>query len=199
VEYGFLSGLGLTSSAGLNAYIPLLVLALADRFSNQVTLAQPYDFLSSTIGIIIIIVLLTIEIAVDKVPGIDHMNDLLQSAIRPASGGILMMSTTHDTVHLNPALAMILGLLIAGGVHAAKALSRPVITISTAGLGNPIISMVEDGVAIITSIIAVIFPLIVIAAIIVFGALLFWAYRLIRRFNLRSSRHPSSPPQTLRQ
>jgi hypothetical protein len=109
------------------------------------------------------------------------------------------MSTTHDTVHLNPALAMILGLLIAGVVHAAKALSRPVITVSTAGLGNPIISMVEDGVAVITSIIAVIFPLIVIAAIIVFGVLLFWAYRRIRRFNLPSSRRPTSPPQTLRQ
>ncbi|MGH2535523.1 MAG: DUF4126 domain-containing protein [Thermomicrobiales bacterium] len=191
MEYGFLSGLGLSASAGLNAYIPLLVLALADRLSDKVTLDRPYDFLSSTPGIVIILLLLTVETVVDKIPGIDHVNDLINSAIRPAAGAILMMAATNEGVSLNPALAMVIGLLVAGGIHAGKALSRPAITVSTGGIGNPVISMIEDAASAITAVVAVVLPLIVIAAIVAFGALLYWAYRRIRRLRFRAP--PGSP------
>lgn len=197
MEYGFLSGLGLSASAGLNAYIPLLVIALADRLSDDVTLDRPYDFLSSTPGIIIILILLTIETVVDKIPGVDHVNDLIQSAIRPAAGAILMMAATNEGVGINPAIALVLGLIVAGGIHAGKALSRPPITVATGGLGNPVISMIEDAASAVTAIIAVLLPLIVIALIVVCAALLYWSYRRIRRFRLRP---PPRPPrsQTLR-
>jgi hypothetical protein len=186
VEYGFLSGLGLSSSAGLNAYIPLLVLALADRLSDEVTLDRPYDFLSTTPGIVIILVLLSVETIVDKIPGVDHFNDLIQSAIRPAAGAILMMAATNEGVSINPAVAMVIGLITAGGVHAGKALSRPAITVSTGGIGNPVVSVLEDAISALTAIIAIVFPLLVIALAIAFGLLLFWAYRRIRRFRLRA-------------
>jgi len=68
VETAILTGLGLAAPAGLNAYIPLLALALADRATTLVTLEAPYDALSSNLGIAILIVLLTIEVAVDKIP-----------------------------------------------------------------------------------------------------------------------------------
>ncbi|MGH2559011.1 MAG: DUF4126 domain-containing protein [Thermomicrobiales bacterium] len=191
MEYGFLSGLGLSASAGLNAYIPLLVIALADRLSDEVTLDRPYDFLSSTPGIVIILLLLTVETIVDKIPGVDHFNDLIHSAIRPAAGAILMMAATNEGVNLNPALAMVFGLFVAGGVHAGKALSRPAITVSTGGVGNPVISMLEDAVSAITAVIAVVLPLVVIALIAASAVLLYWSYRRIRRWRLRAP--PSSP------
>jgi hypothetical protein len=198
MELGFLSGLGLSSSAGLNAYIPLLTLALFDRLSNQITLDQPYDFISSTTGIVIILLLLTIETVVDKVPGADHLNDLVQSAIRPAAGAILMMASTTEAIHLNPALAMILGLFVAGGIHAAKAVSRPAITVSTGGLGNPVISLMEDVISVVMAVVAVLIPILVILLLILFGFILYWAYRRIRRFRLTSpGRHSTS--RTLRQ
>ena len=89
METAILTGIGLAAPAGLNAYIPLLALALADRATTQVTLHAPYDVLSSNIGIAILIVLLTIEIAVDKIPGVDHVNDIIQSFVRPAAGAIV--------------------------------------------------------------------------------------------------------------
>ena len=146
-----LTGLGLAAPAGLNAYLPLLILALADRFSDAVTLAPPYDFLSSNWGIAILIVLLTIELVVDKVPGLDHANDLIQSAIRPAAGAVLAMAATSDVAAINPVLALLLGLVAAGSVHAAKATSRPAITLTTGGLGNPLVSVGEDALAAVTS------------------------------------------------
>jgi hypothetical protein len=197
VEFGFLSGVGLSASAGLNAYIPLLVLALADRLSDEVTLDRPYDFLSSTPGIVIILLLLTVETVVDKIPGVDHVNDLISSAIRPAAGAIVMMAATNEGVNLNPALAMVLGLLVAGSIHAGKALSRPAITVSTGGVGNPVVSMLEDAASAITAVIAVVLPIIVIFIIAAFAALLFWAYRRIRRFRFRAP-PPSKSSSTLR-
>jgi Domain of unknown function (DUF4126) len=196
VENAVLTGLGLAPPAGLNAYIPLLVLALADRFTDQVTLARPYDFLSSTAGIAVLLVLLTIEIVADKIPGIDHANDLIQSAIRPAAGAILMMASVSQGEELNPVVAMIIGLILAGTVHGAKATARPAITISTAGLGNPVISMVEDGIAVITSVLAILVPIVAIILIGLFGLFLWWFYRRVRQLTSFLSR--TSRATTLR-
>jgi hypothetical protein len=196
VDSAVLTGLGLAPPAGLNAYIPLLIFALFDRFSDRVTLERPYDFLSSTPGIAILLVLLTVEIVADKIPGIDHANDLIQSALRPAAGAILVMAATNQGDSLSPVLAMIIGLLLAGGVHGVKATARPAITVSTGGLGNPVISMIEDGIAVLTSVVAVLVPILGIVLGIVFGLFLWWFYRKIRRFTTflsRSSRNPSSP------
>lgn len=199
MENAVLTGLGLAPPAGLNAYIPLLTLALADRFSNRVTLDRPYDFISSIPGIAILLLLLTIEIVADKIPGIDHANDLIQSAIRPAAGAYLMMATTHHNDALNPLVAMILGLLLAAGVHGVKATARPAITVSTGGLGNPFVSMVEDGVAALTSIMAILVPIVAIVLILLGALLLWWFYRKIRGFTSFLARsHKPRNAHTLR-
>jgi hypothetical protein len=192
VENAVLTGLGLAPPAGLNAYIPLLVLALADRFTARVTLVRPYNFLSSFGGIAVLLILLTIEIVADKIPGVDHANDLIQSAIRPASGAILMMAATHHGNRLNPVIAMIIGLVLAGAVHAVKATARPAITISTGGLGNPVISVIEDGIATLTSILAVLAPIVAIVLMLLFAVLLWWLYKKIRRLTIFRSRPSSS-------
>jgi hypothetical protein len=181
VDSALLTGLGLAAPAGLNAYLPLLILALADRFSNEVTLERPYDFLSSTWGIVILTLLLTLEVVVDKVPGADHANDLIQSVIRPAAGGVLAMAATNDAVSINPVVAMILGLLVAGSVHAAKATTRPAVTLATGGIGNPLVSVVEDVVAAATAIVAIFVPLLVLLFLALFVLFLVWAFRRLRR------------------
>ena len=161
MEYPFLTGLGLAAPAGLNAYLPLLIVALVDRFSTKIDLDSPFDFLGSNWGIVILTVLVTVEVVVDKIPGIDHLNDLIQSVIRPAAGAFLMMAANSDGGKLNPVGAMVIGLVVAGGVHAGKALSRPAVTVTTGGLGNPIVSFAEDGLAALCAISAIFFPLVV--------------------------------------
>lgn len=181
MESALLTSLGLAAPAGLNAYLPLLILALADRFSNAITLNEPYDLLGSNWGILIITLLLTIEIVVDKLPGLDHINDLMQTAIRPVAGGLLALAATSDVASINPGVALVLGLVAAGTVHAAKATMRPAITLSTGGLGNPLISVAEDVVAASSAVVAIFLPALVLLFLIAFAAFVVWAWHRVRR------------------
>ena len=190
MESALLTGLGLAAPAGLNAYLPLLVLALAARVSSAVSLGRPYDFLATNWGIAIIVLLLTVEVVVDKVPGLDHANDLLGSAIRPAAGAVATMAATSDS-SINPVVAMLLGLLVAGSVHTAKATTRPAVTLATGGLGNPLVSMAEDVVAVITSIVAILVPILALVFLLFFAVFFVWAFRRLRR-----SRPPVLPRPT---
>ena len=159
--FELMTGLGLAMPAGLNAYIPLLAIALADRYTGLIQLAAPYDAVASPWAIVVVSILLGIEIVADKVPIIDHINDLVQSFIRPAAGAILVMASTDAVQTINPVMAMILGLVVAGGVHTAKSTFRPVVTATTGGVGNPVVSATEDGAAICMSVIALVAPILI--------------------------------------
>jgi uncharacterized protein DUF4126 len=174
LETALLTGLGLAAPAGLNAYLPLLILALSAHFTDQVRLTPPYDVLASWPVIVVLVVLLTIEIVVDKIPGVDHLNDLIQTVIRPLVGAILMLAAT-GVVGLSPAIAIPVGLVAAGSVHAAKASARPVVTLGSAGVFNPIVSVGEDVVATIASIVAIFLPLLVLVVLALFVIFVVWA------------------------
>jgi hypothetical protein len=170
--FELLTGVGLAMPAGLNAYIPLLAVALADRYTGLIHLAEPYDLISSPLAIVVISVLLVIELLADKVPLVDHVNDLIQSAIRPSTGAVLLMASTDAVESINPVAAMILGLIVAGGVHTAKTSFRPLVTTTTGGLGNPVVSTAEDGAAIGMTLIALVAPILVLVVIVLLIALL---------------------------
>jgi hypothetical protein len=179
VETAILTGIGLAAPAGLNAYIPLLALALADRATTLVTLNAPYDVLSSNLGIAILIVLLTIEVAVDKVPGLDHANDIIQSFVRPAAGAVVALASTSGIVAVSPAVMVLLGLVLAGSVNAVKVTTRPMVTVGTAGVFNPLVSVGEDMIAILASLIAIFVPVLVIVVLALFAVS---SLLVVRRF-----------------
>jgi hypothetical protein len=177
--------------AGLNAYIPLLAVAVADRYFGLIHLNSPYDALATPGGIAVISVLLLIELLADKIPVVDHVNDLINSVIRPAAGAVLMMASTDTISYINPVFAMFLGLFVAGSVHAVKAGVRPVVTASTGGVGNPIVSAGEDGVAIGLSVIALVAPILIVLVLAAQSALI--VYLLRERRRRRRERHRSQP------
>ncbi len=152
-----LTAFGLSSASGLNAYIPLLIVALGARFTGWITLTAPFDLLANEWVIGALIVLLVIEIIVDKIPAADSLNDAIQTFVRPAAGAILFAAGTN-AIQLHPVLAAILGLVLAFGVHAVKATARPVVTASTGGLGNAFVSVAEDVVATGVTLIALLLP-----------------------------------------
>jgi len=175
-----LSGLTLAAPAGVNAYIPLLAVALAERI-GWLHLDAPYDVLGSWWIIAIIAVLLTVEVIADKVPAVDHVNDVIQTVVRPAAGGLLAVSASgHGSV--SPIVLLVAGVLIAGGVHAVKATARPVVNVSTAGAGAPVVSTLEDIGAVIVTVLALLVP--VIAAIVIITTVVL-AIVLIRRWRRR--------------
>ena len=156
------TSLGLSASAGLNAYLPLLVVALTARlFPNLITLNEPWDVLTSWWVIGVLVVLLFIEMTVDKIPAVDSINDVIQTFVRPAVGAILFAANSNVIADIHPVLAMICGLILAGGVHAAKATVRPLVTGASAGTLNPAVSLAEDIVALATSLLAILVPILI--------------------------------------
>ena len=169
---------GLSTSAGLNAYVPLLVVALLARFTDLVVLEPPWDALESWWVIGVLAVLLLIEILVDKIPAVDSINDAIQTFIRPVAGAILFAASAGTISTTHPVLALICGLLVAGGVHAAKATARPVITGTTGGILNPVVSTAEDAVSLIVSVLAIVVPVLGLALLVLGIA---WFIRRWRR------------------
>lgn len=157
------SAFGLSTSAGLNAYIPMLVLALLARFTGLVELGDPWSALTSWWIIGLLAVLLTVDVLADKIPAIDTINDVIQTLVRPTAGAIVFAATTQNTIHLHPVLAFGCGVILAGGVHMVKSGGRPVVTATTGGVGNPIVSTIEEIVSALVSLAAIIFPYLILA------------------------------------
>lgn len=199
-----LTGLGLASSAGLNAWIPLLFLGLLDRYTQVVDLGPNFAWLSNGWVLIILAVLLALEVVADKVPAIDSVNDVIQTVVRPTSGGIVFGSSmTSEIAGLSFGgetatvtdpeqfmtsgtwVPIVIGVVLALLVHGVKALTRPVANTATAGVAAPVLSTAEDGVAVVLSVVAVFLPVLVVLGLL---GLMVGAWWLLRR------RRPTGPP-----
>ena len=161
------TGLGLSSSAGLNAYLPLIIYNLAIRFDLlPASDTQIGDTITSWEALGLFTLLLIVEMIVDKVPLLDSVNDVVGTVIRPVAGAILMMASTGELQEtLSPEMVQLFALISggssAGGVHAVKAFSRPLVTGSTAGTGNFAVSFLEDVLAVGVSLFAIVLPFII--------------------------------------
>ena len=175
----FITGLGLSSSAGLNAYLPLVLLSLAQQSGAvelQGTLAEA---ITSPPALAVWIILLLIEMTVDKIPGVDSLNDVVSTVIRPAAGTALMYASMSGMdSQLGPdailAISVLAGGASAGGVHATKAVTRPAVTMSTGGLGNSVVSVIEDIISLIIASFALVLPVIIIFFMLSFIFLIPW-------------------------
>ena len=172
-----LTALGLSIPAGLNAYIPLLAVSLAEHF-GWLDLAEPFGVLGEWWMIAIVGVLLVIELVADKVPVVDHINDVIQTFIRPAAGGVVAVAAAGSATEVSPWLLVLAGVLLAGGVHAAKATTRPVVNATTGGAGAPVVSAAEDAGAIVMSAAAIAAPALV---VVFFAGLVYSFWRLWER------------------
>jgi hypothetical protein len=172
---GIVAAFGLSASAGLNAYIPLFVVGIIAHYTDWITLSSPYDTLSNAWVLIVLGLLLIVEMLADKIPAVNHINDVIQTGVRPAAGAIIFAASAHVITNLHPVIAIILGLLVAGGVHAVKsAVVRPAVTATTGGTANVPISIAEDVAATGLSFLSVVVPPVVAVVLIVAVTLLIW-------------------------
>lgn len=197
--FASLTGLGLASAAGLNAYVPLLVLGLLARYTDFIPLTPAWAWLAHPVTLVILGVLLVVEFVADKVPALDSVNDMLQTAVRPTSGGITFgagasavqlseiteisgeasgMSTVAGGVGWG---AVIVGVLVALFFHVAKALSRLVVNTLTFGIGAPVVSVLEDVTSFLAAVLAILLPVLIIVVFPLMLLLGVWAVRKGRR------------------
>ncbi|UCE01184.1 MAG: DUF4126 domain-containing protein [Chloroflexota bacterium] len=168
---------GLSASAGLNAYIPLLVISLTARYTDLIQLNAPWDALTSWWIIGLLIVLSVVEFFADKAPAVNHVNDAIQTFVRPVAGAIVFAASANVITDLHPVVALSAGVLVSGAVHAVKSAAvRPAITATTGGAGNIPVSVAEDVFATFLSVMAIIIPLIIAFIIISFTALVVWIF-----------------------
>lgn len=165
-----LTGLGLASAAGLNAYVPLLALGLLARWTDLVQLPSTWSWLQDPWALGVLGVLLVVEVTADKIPGVDHVNDLLQTVVRPVSGGLAVgAGTDQSSLVQDPSqwvgsgdwVPVLVGAGIALAVHLLKAGGRTVVNATTAGLGAPVASTAEDVLAVGLSLAALLLPVLV--------------------------------------
>ena len=155
---GTSSAFGLASAAGLNTSLPLLVVGLAARL-GLLTLWAPYDALASDVALGGLLVLAVLEIVGDKVPALDSAVHAVQWPLTMAAGAILFASQQSIVQDVSPGLAILVGVLTAGGVHTLRAMVRPAINLGTFGLGGPVVSVVEDLLALGLSVAALLAPI----------------------------------------
>ena len=192
-----LTGMGLSAAAGLNAYIPFLVVALVARFTDYIALPAGYEWIESSWAIGIGAALLLAEVVLDKIPAVDTINDTIQTFIRPSMGGLIFAATTAAAevdsspwMQDNPWVSVVLGVLISGLVHTGKMAARPVINVGTAGVGAPVVSTVEDVSSLGLSVLALIAPVLVIFALALLAWVLIWMWLRVRRWR-RTRRDPA--------
>lgn len=172
---GVFTAFGLSASAGLNAYIPLLVVGATAHYTDWFALSSPWDLLANPWVLIVLGLLVIIEMLADKIPVVNHINDGIQTFVRPAAGAIAFAASAKVITDINPVLALISGLLVAGGVHAVKAVAvRPMVTATTGGAGNVPVSIAEDIISTVMSILAIVIPILVAILLILMIVLFFW-------------------------
>jgi hypothetical protein len=193
--FALLTGTGLSAAAGLNAYIPFLVVALVARFTDYLTLPPGYAWIESWWAIGIGAVLLAAEFFLDKVPVVDSVNDAVQTFIRPSMGGLIFAATSSAAaldsstwITQHPWVGVALGVATSGLVHGGKMVARPVINAGTLGFGGPVVSTVEDGASAGLSIAALFFPLLALLLLIGLAGLLVWLWVTVRRWRRRGDR-----------
>lgn len=191
--FAALTGAGLSAAAGLNAYIPFLIVAVVARVSDVIVLPPSFAWIESPWAIGGAVVLLVAEVVLDKIPAIDSMNDLIGTAVRPVVGGVVFAATNATGQQLDqgswlaahPWVGAIGGVVLAGVVHTTKAAARPAINVGTAGLGAPVLSGVEDVTSLGMSLIAVFIPLLVIVGLLAMLVAAIWLWRRIARYQRR--------------
>lgn len=174
---GTASAFGLAAATGLNASLPLLLVGLAARF-GLISLISPYDALSSTTALIGLGALSVVEIGTDKIPGVDSIAHIVQGPLTLAAGAIIFASQQSMIESVSPGLAIVLGLMSAGGVHTLRAIARPVVNLATVGFGGPVVSVGEDIGAVGLTILALVAPFLALALL---AVILFLVARLVVR------------------
>ncbi|MGX1808028.1 DUF4126 domain-containing protein [Nocardia sp. NPDC055321] len=176
-----LGAFGLSGAAGLNAWLPLLLVGFADRF-GWIDLGDSYSWLSSTPALIGVAVVFVLDLIGDKIPALDSVLHGFGALVAPASGAILFAAETSVSAQLPPAVAAILGAVTAGSIHAGRTVARPFVTGTTGGVGNPVVSTAEDGTSLVLTVLALAVPVLAFVAVLILLVGLTWLALRARRW-----------------
>jgi hypothetical protein len=170
-------GIGLSSIAGVRAFLPLVLVGLFARL-GLFTLPAPLGFLDDWPVMGALAVLALLESGLDKVPALDPILNYVQTPLRIVAGAILFAAALQVGVDVGTIPELAAGGVIAGLVSVLKTILRPAANMASAGVSVSFLSLVEDALALLGGIIAVLVPLVPLALV---AFLLFFFFRVRRR------------------
>lgn len=166
------AGVGLAAACGLRVFVPLLVLSIAGAL-GAVPLADDFAWLSTMPALVALATATVMEIAAYYVPWLDHALDVVATPAAVLAGVVTTAAVVSD---LSPVirwtLAIVAGGGVAGAVQGATVLLRVKSGVATAGVANPLVSTGETASSTVTSVLAVLAPVIAFALVLAAVALL---------------------------
>lgn len=173
-------GFSLAAACGLRAFLPVFAAAALAR-AGYVTLGDSFEWMASTPALVVFGSAVLFEILGDKFPAVDHLLDAAGVVVKPGAATLLSASflTGMDPI-VATALSLITGGAVAGVVHVAKTKTRIASTLVTAGIGNPVLSVLEDIVALCATILAILLPLLAALVVLFAAAVVFLLFRRMR-------------------
>jgi hypothetical protein len=183
-----LLGLGLASATGLRTFLPLLMLALAAKFGLfGIDLNDRMAWLADWPAISALAVASVVEFTGDKVPVVDHGLNVLGAFTRPIAGAVAAGSVFAGVDPMTAAIAgLIVGAPTAFAFNAAQGGARLTSTATTGGIGNPVLSFIEDVLSFLMVVLAFLAPVLVPILMIVLAIAIF---RLAKRMRGRMDAH----------
>lgn len=178
-----LLGLGLAAATGLRTFLPLLMLSAAVHFELfGIVVGESMQWVGSTAALIALSIATVAEVLADLIPLVDNALSLVGTVTRPIAGALVAWAAFSE---LDPTWAAIAGIVVGAptalAVSTAQTGTRAVSTATTAGVGNPVLSVIDSTASFVTSLIALVVPLLVIPLLILFGWLGFKGYARMRR------------------
>jgi uncharacterized protein DUF4126 len=171
------TGIGLSSIAGVRAYLPLVLVGLFARL-GFFELSFPFDLLDDWLFIGVLLALALLESVLDKISAFDSILNLVQTPIRIFEGAGLFAIALGEGLGIGAIPELVAGAAIAGTVSILKASLRPSTNVASSGVSVSFLSFFEDVMALIGGMIAVFVPL---APLVLVAFLLFFYYRVSRR------------------
>ena len=166
--------------SGINLYATVVTLGLLQRF-HLVQLPGSLDVLQHWWIIGLAGFLYMVEFAADKIPAIDSIWDAVHTFIRIPAGAVMAASAF---AHFDPSVRLV-ALLAGGGValssHGAKAATRLAANTSPEPLSNILLSLVEDVIAVGSSLLMAFHPVVILAIVGIFLVFTAWIARRIVR------------------
>ncbi|HZR18826.1 MAG TPA: DUF4126 domain-containing protein [Verrucomicrobiae bacterium] len=187
-------GIGLSAACGFRVFVPLLVMSIAS-LSGHMTLAHGFEWIGTYPALISLSVATCLEIAGYYIPWLDHLLDTLATPASIVAGTVVTASAVGDmSPFLKWTLAVIAGGGAAGLVQGATVMARAASTATTGGLANPLVSTLELGGAMLTSVLAIVAP--VVALLLLVTILAVVGRKLLRKFRTRSATSNVQPSLT---
>lgn len=175
-------GVSLSAACGFRVFVPLLVVSIAVRYTG-LGVNEHFAWVGSDTALLCLSVATVVELIAYYIPLIDHALDAINTPLSLLAGAVITCGLLPEMPdYVQWGIGIIAGAGAAGVIQAGTAALRGVSTATTATVGNPVLSTLENICSIVGAVLAIVVPVLAALALL---AICWLAYRLLKRLRRR--------------